>query len=183
VLATLAQATLLHHSCWLRYGRPNGEESARTVDPYGVVLLNGRWYLHAWCHLRKGTRTFRIDRIRRVDLLPETFALPEGIDAVRAVSASLAMSRDSWEVQLVIHAPVDEVRHMLESHFAVLEALEDQRTMLTCGTDDLYWFAWKILTMPFDMEIIKPPELRETMRQMGERMIANSGANPALISR
>ena len=182
VLATLAQATLLHHSCWFRYGRPNGEESARTVDPYGVVLLNGRWYLHAWCHLRKGTRTFRIDRIRRVDLLPEVFELPEDVDPVRAVSASLAMSRDNWEAQIVIHAPVERVRHWLESHFAVLEPLDDQRTLLTSGTDDLYWFAWKVLTMPFEMEIVNPPELRDAMRQMGERMIANSGVKPALAS-
>jgi predicted DNA-binding transcriptional regulator YafY len=183
VLATLAQATLTHHCCWFRYGRPNGEETHRTVDPYGVVVLNGRWYLHAWCHLRKGTRTFRIDRIRRVDLLPEEFEMPEGIDPVRAVSASLAMSRDSWEVEIVIHAPIDQVQRWLESHFAVLEALDEQRTLLTSGADDLHWFSWKVLTMPFDLEIVKPPELRVAMRQMGERMIANSGAIPALASR
>lgn len=180
VLATLAQATLTHHSCWFRYGRPNGEESARTVDPYGVVVINGRWYLHAWCHLRKGTRTFRIDRIRRVDLLPEEFAMPPGIDPVRAVTASLAMSRDSWEIEIIVAAPIDEVQRWLESHFAVLEPLADGRTLLTSGTDNLAWFSWRVLTMPFDLEIVKPHELRDTMRQMGERMIANSGAVPAL---
>jgi predicted DNA-binding transcriptional regulator YafY len=182
VLATLAQATLTHHSTWFRYGRPNGEESARKVDPYGVVVINGRWYLHGWCHLRKGTRTFRIDRIRRVDLLPEEFTMPPDIDPVRAVTASLAMSRDRWEIELIISAPIDTVNDWLESHFAILEPLPDGRTMLKSGSDDLRWFAWRVLNMPFPLEVVKPRELRATMREMGERLIANSLREPALAS-
>ena len=182
VLATLSQATLMHHSIWFRYGRPNGEESARKVDPYGVVVINSRWYLHGWCHLRKGTRTFRIDRIRRVDLLPEPFELPPGIDAVRAVTASLAMSRDRWEIEIIIGAPLDEAQRWLETHFALLESLPDGRTLLTSGSDDLQWFAWRVLTLPFTIEIVKPLELRRTMREMGERLIANSEYSKALTA-
>jgi predicted DNA-binding transcriptional regulator YafY len=174
VLATLSQATLTHHSVWFRYGRPNGEESARKVDPYGVVVINGRWYLHGWCHLRKGTRTFRIDRIRRVDLLPEGFELPAGTDAVRAVTASLAMSRDRWEIEIILGAPPEEVQHWLASHFAILETMPDGRTLLKSGSDDLQWFAWRVLTLPFTIEVVKPLELRRTMREMGERLIENS---------
>lgn len=182
VLATLSQATLAHHSVWFRYGRPNGEESARKVDPYGVVVINGRWYLHAWCHLRKGTRTFRIDRIRRVDLLPEDFEMPEGIDPVRAVTASLAMSRDSFEIEIVLGAPLTEVQHWIETHFAILKQLPDGRTLLTSGSDDLHWFAWRILTIPFTIEVVKPLELKRVMREMGERLIANSEFGDAALA-
>lgn len=182
VLATLAQATLSQHCTWFRYSRPNGEESARTVDPYGIVVIGGRWYLHGWCHLRRGTRTFRIDRIRRVDLLPEQFTKPEGIDPVRAVTASLAMSRDRYEVELIIDAPVEMVSQWLEQRFAILEPLPDGRTLLRSGSDDLRWFAWRVLAMPFRIEVVKPLELRDTMREMGERLIANSQIQTALTA-
>jgi predicted DNA-binding transcriptional regulator YafY len=180
VLATLSQATLSKHSVWFRYGRPNGEESARTVDPYGVVVLNGRWYLHAWCHLRKGTRTFRIDRIRRADLLSETFDMPPDIDPVHAVRRSLVMMHDSWDVEIVFGASVDDVRARLESWFGTLEQLPDGRSRLLTGTDDLYWFTWRIMTIPYTIEVVKPAELRQVMREMGERLIAISNSTPPI---
>jgi predicted DNA-binding transcriptional regulator YafY len=182
VLATLAQATLSSHSAWFRYTRPNGEDTAREVDPYGIVVIGGRWYLHAFCHLRKNTRTFRIDRIRRVDLLPKPFVKPDDVDPVRSVQASLALSRDSYDVEIVIDAPLEVVREWLELRFAILEPLPEGRTLLRSGTDDLYWFAWRIMGLPFSLEVRKPADLRQTMREMGERLIANSQPRAALAA-
>ena len=30
----------------------------------------GNWYVDAWCHLRRGLRSFSVDAIRKLDLLP-----------------------------------------------------------------------------------------------------------------
>ncbi|UFJ42006.1 WYL domain-containing protein [Brevibacillus humidisoli] len=49
----------------------------RRVDPYGMVNVHGALYLIGYCHLRKGVRQFRLDRIRRLDVLPERFRRPE----------------------------------------------------------------------------------------------------------
>jgi proteasome accessory factor C len=40
-----------------------GSHGRRRVDPLRVESVDADWYLRAWCHLREGVRTFRLDRI------------------------------------------------------------------------------------------------------------------------
>jgi predicted DNA-binding transcriptional regulator YafY len=178
VLAMLAQATLTRQRCWIRYSRPDGDESAREIDPYGVGALYGRWYVHAWCHLRNDRRTFRVDRIRRIDVLPATFEPPEGIDVIAAIEESLAMARSEWKVEIVVEAPLDIVRDHVPRQFAVLEPIDADRTRLRASTSNLDWYAWRISSLPFPMTVIEPQELRETFRNAAERLakIANADA-------
>lgn len=171
VMATLAQARLTRQRVWFRYGRPTGDETAREVDPYGLGNVNGRWYLHGYCHLRKDKRTFRIDRIRRVDLLPQPFDMPEGLDVIKAIQESLALSWQEWKVELIIKHPLCDVAEEVPPHFAVLEALAESETRLRASTSNLDWFASRVLSMPFEMEIISPPELREAAKLHAERLL------------
>ena len=50
--------------------RRTGATIRREVSPQRLVYYRDNWYLDAWCHLRKGLRSFGIDAIRAVDLLP-----------------------------------------------------------------------------------------------------------------
>ncbi|MDB6114794.1 MAG: hypothetical protein JWQ62_1739, partial [Lacunisphaera sp.] len=56
--------------------RGSGQEvdTAREVEPLGIVFYGGAWYMVAWCRLRQDYRHFRVDRIRRLELLPVAFA-------------------------------------------------------------------------------------------------------------
>src|SRR5690625_2013335 len=113
ILAKLAQAYLGHSRIWMRYGRPDGDETAREVDPYGIGTIFGRWYLLGWCHLRNDRRTFRIDRIRRVDILEDPFEPPEGLDIIAAIEESLAMSWQNWQIEIEVEASPGDVRRDL----------------------------------------------------------------------
>jgi len=48
--------------------RGQGTTTDRRVDPYGLALRQGVWCLVAYCHLRKGIRTFFVHRIRSVQM-------------------------------------------------------------------------------------------------------------------
>jgi len=43
----------------------------RRISPLLLERRGGRWYLIAYCHMRRANRTFRIDRIRLLDLPPD----------------------------------------------------------------------------------------------------------------
>ena len=45
-----------------------GHRTTRSVDPVGFYNGAAGWYLIGWCHLRKGGRVFRLDRIERARL-------------------------------------------------------------------------------------------------------------------
>jgi predicted DNA-binding transcriptional regulator YafY len=46
------------------YAITRDETMVRTVDPYGLQLVAGEWYLIGWDHTREDLRTFRLSRIR-----------------------------------------------------------------------------------------------------------------------
>ena len=66
------------------YAISRDEELVRTVDPFGLQLVAGEWYLIGWCHLRKALRTFRLSRIRsrvtHATKAPHDFPAPEDFD-------------------------------------------------------------------------------------------------------
>lgn len=57
----------------VRYRREDGEASQRTLWPLGLVFWGRCWTLGAWCELRQGFRTFRVDRIETVVIGAEHF--------------------------------------------------------------------------------------------------------------
>jgi predicted DNA-binding transcriptional regulator YafY len=51
------------------FNRSRNEESEREVSPQRLVHYRDNWYLDAWCHMRKGLRSFAVDAIREVEIL------------------------------------------------------------------------------------------------------------------
>ncbi|NHI16797.1 WYL domain-containing protein [Microbacterium excoecariae] len=93
--AELATAVREGRAVRFRYRRPGGESTERTVDPFGLVLSGGEWYLKGWCHLRRAERTFLVARMtdlevtseeasHRAPVTPELFA-PGGEDLLATV--------------------------------------------------------------------------------------------------
>jgi predicted DNA-binding transcriptional regulator YafY len=63
--AVVTQALLERRQLRIRYyGRARDDVSDRTVSPQRLVHYRDNWYLDAWCHLRKGLRSFALDSIR-----------------------------------------------------------------------------------------------------------------------
>ncbi len=172
VLARVTQSAMSHQRCWIRYGRPDGDQTAREIDPYGVLLYSGLWYVHGWCHLRKATRTFRVDRIRRIDVLPRRFDPPAGFDVQDAVMRSIASARTGWRIDIEIAAPVEEVRCWVPRSIAILDPIDANTTRMIGGTENLDWFATRLGELPFPMRINGPAELGPKLREIGERMLA-----------
>jgi predicted DNA-binding transcriptional regulator YafY len=61
----LASATLQRRKVQMSYhGRARDVPTQRLVSPQRLVHYRDNWYVDGWCHLRKGLRTFAIDRVR-----------------------------------------------------------------------------------------------------------------------
>ena len=61
----LASATLQRRKVRLRYhGRGRDDITERTVSPQRIVHYRDNWYLDAWCELRKGLRSFAVDKVK-----------------------------------------------------------------------------------------------------------------------
>ena len=63
--ATICEALLSRRRVRVvHYSRPRDETLERTLSPQRLVHYRENWYLDAWCHLRRGLRSFALDCIR-----------------------------------------------------------------------------------------------------------------------
>ena len=49
----------------IHYNRRRDEETERELSPQRLVFYRDNWYLDAWCHLRKGVRSFSVETLRK----------------------------------------------------------------------------------------------------------------------
>ncbi|ATY32464.1 helix-turn-helix transcriptional regulator [Sphingomonas psychrotolerans] len=76
----------------IHYTDPSGTGTERTIWPLVIGYLDSARVLIAWCELRKGFRTFRLDRIDAVTFLPDR--IPSDPGALRRKwRATLGMPR------------------------------------------------------------------------------------------
>jgi predicted DNA-binding transcriptional regulator YafY len=55
------------------YRREDGGASQRRIRPLGLYFWGGVWTVVAWCELRLDFRSFRVDRMDRLEVLDERF--------------------------------------------------------------------------------------------------------------
>ena len=57
----------------MAYTGADGADTERTVRPLGLFFWGTTWSFAGWCELRTDFRSFRLDRIGHLDVLPERF--------------------------------------------------------------------------------------------------------------
>ena len=155
----------------LRYRSWRGEETERAFDPYGVVFHAASWYAVGHCHLRGGTRTFRLDRV--LEAVPcgerDAFSRPDGFDSLDFILRSLAATPRTWPVIATLDTTLERARRDIPRSLATLEEGADG-VVLRCSTDNLDWLAHILAGLGCDLVIHEPPELREAFHRLAARL-------------
>ncbi len=74
-LATLQLAIIHRTAAEVVYqALSDQQETQRVIEPLALYSTQENWVLIAWCRLRNGYRSFRLDNIRHLKLLAEVFA-------------------------------------------------------------------------------------------------------------
>ncbi|MDK8192143.1 YafY family protein [Paenibacillus sp. UMB7766-LJ446] len=82
LLRDLEQAANDGRTVRITYRKANAEQvSEREVDPYGLAYNRNDWYAVAFCHRSQAMRTFRVDRIERLEATEARFDKPERFSA------------------------------------------------------------------------------------------------------
>ena len=68
-LQTLREAVQAHRKLQVRYRDASDQVSQRTLRPVGCFYWGKVWTLAAWCERRHDFRSFRLDRMERVQLV------------------------------------------------------------------------------------------------------------------
>lgn len=57
----------------IEYTNETNKTTSRTIEPFALLSTRENWLVVAWCHLRKEFRYFRLDRIKKLEVLSERF--------------------------------------------------------------------------------------------------------------
>ncbi|RSZ60775.1 YafY family transcriptional regulator [Massilia atriviolacea] len=174
-LVTLSSAALAQQRVCLRYRTPEGDDSERDFDAYGLAFRGGCWYVIGMCHLRAGMRSFRLDRILKVETRPVSFARPAGFDALGYLTRSMASMPREHPVEIVLHTDLQTASAHFFGALGVLEQI-DGGVLLRCSTDHVDWFAGHLAGLPFEFEVRAPALLRASLARLGERLLRTAGA-------
>lgn len=172
-LQLLASAARDRESQRIHYTRHDGTQSRRFVDPTRLVNWDTRWYLLAWDHDRTDWRTFRVDRISRVDPTGRLFPLRDLPDADVTRWISDNVSRAGWDhvATIRIAASADHVAASIPSQMGSVEAIDANTCRLHTGADDLAGIAMWMVAFDAEFTVESPPELANIVRAQGERYL------------
>jgi predicted DNA-binding transcriptional regulator YafY len=104
----------------------------RRISPYAVHQRAGSLYAIGYCHLRKDIRTFLVERMRKIGLTGESYALPPDFSLANYLKHSFGMfTEDLVRVKVCFHKSL--TRYLLERRWH----LSQKNKKLTDGSLEL----------------------------------------------
>lgn len=155
--------------CYYPRYREAGQTSSdiREADPYGLAYYANSWHLVAYCHLRKGIRNFRLERMEKLELLAQTFERP----------ADFQMRRPVEERSLLVRVLCDReiARWVREARPYSTLAMEDtpEGLLLTLSPRSESEIRQWLLGWGSHVRVLEPESLREYVRCEAEAMLNN----------
>ncbi|MBG0828617.1 YafY family transcriptional regulator [Planomonospora sp. ID67723] len=196
-LAAVADAVWNQRRAEVLYRRWKApQEVTRVLEPYGLVLKAGRWYLVARAdgggedggNGQGGVRTYRVSQILGLRMLPESFDRPAGFDLAAYWSAGLEefaarLVRGEAVVRL---SPSGMERLPDMARPAMLRAAEataepdgrDGWTRVTVPIESLPHALGEFLRFGTDLEVLAPAELRDLVTQTAHSLSSLYGGAP-----
>lgn len=169
--AALVQACGNRQRIQLGYRSEAGSEWVSEVDPWAVVVRHGRWYLLCRAVAKDVMRAYRVDRVRSVEPLTETFTVPADLNPVAMLEEHLSAGWE-YDTEVVIDGPFEQVARCIPRTVGRLEATGADTCRLAGTTSNPYWYAEQLAALPVAYRVVGGPELRHAVRLLGERALA-----------
>jgi predicted DNA-binding transcriptional regulator YafY len=157
--------------------------SDRILEPYGLVLKGGIWYVVA----RSGedVRTFRLSGIQALIVLDETFARPKSFD----LPTYWAEAKDQFERDIYVGTAqvrasargLSRLKNISQTVKASVEAADivtdaDGWVTLTIPIEEVGWASREMIKIGSEIEVLAPAELRSVVAEEARKMAALYGS-------
>jgi len=176
---SLTSVSVLARACTERlvtritYVGRDGAETNRLVEPLRLVRVGALWYLVAWDPSKEAWRTFRLDRMSKVEAKSERFAArppPDG-DLVAYVTRSLSSSPHPHRAKVLLHAPIEEVRPRVGAFDAFFEPLAERKCTMELGAPTLDVLVARVLWLGIDFDVLAgPPCIDQHLAILSKRL-------------
>jgi predicted DNA-binding transcriptional regulator YafY len=172
-LEALQQAVLQEVQVRLGYRDRVGAVTERVVHPLGLVSKGSAWYLVA--DTDAGMRTFRVWRVQFAELTDDPVRRPPDFDLARhwkTVVANMDELRGAARVKVRVgRAMVGPLRGHFGKRLEVADWSGDGPVEIEIGFADGHHPAMELAGYALDLEVVDPPEVRDELAEIGERLV------------
>jgi predicted DNA-binding transcriptional regulator YafY len=154
------------------YRGRDAPERERTVHPLGLVKKAAVWYMVAGTEA--GQRTFRLNRVRSVEVTEDPVERPEGFDLEEAWSSITAEIDERRTVFKAVARVEPEAVPWLRSAFGVRftagEVREDGRVEVELRGWSAHTIAGELAAFGRSVEVVAPEEARAELARIGAEL-------------
>ena len=166
----ISEAIASRHLIRLEYYKPNEDEfSTRTLEPY--ALINGRegWYVATFDPAKDAVRHFRLDRMKTVDVLPETFEQRPEVDPAADVEGWPRTGEVPASRTARVWVAPERARWAREERH-VAEELSDGSVVVELSFAGADWLVREVFKEAGDAAVLEPADVREAVRDAVGRL-------------
>jgi len=177
-LSAVADAVLHDRRIKVLYRRWEAPRDVeRILEPYGLVLKNGSWYVVA--STPGGLRTYRVSNILELTPTDEEFERTAGFDLARFWQDHLAaFDQTRFTGEAVVRVSAGLVGRMHDVSFpqlvkavAAAEPADDGTATVTLPIESIGNAAAALCRFGNALEVLDPPELRAELARLGRTLI------------
>ncbi len=156
----------------LGYVAGDGAVSTRVVQPLGLAMMGSTWYLVAGTE--RGQRTFRVDRIKSVQVTADAVVRPDGFDlsdAWRSITADVDERRTPVRARAMVAADsLDIVRWVFGARLRIGPPDSRGRVEVELRGASTRALAGEIAGFGASIEVVDPHDLRAVLAAIAEEL-------------
>lgn len=148
--------------------RERAERMERTISPQELVHYRDNWYIDAWCHLRKGIRSFGLDAIEDVQILETAAQEVDTVELRRVTQGSygiFAGQPTAWAVLRFTKHRAQWVEGEMWHPQQMATREPDGSYLLKVPYSDDRELLGDILRFGADVQVLEPKELRAKVQK------------------
>ncbi len=148
----------------------------RVIDPYGMLYWNNKWYTVGFCQLRKKIRSFRVDRITRIQRTQVRFKRPDSFSARQFFLQNLLQDSESTAEMVTViiggrsEALEDLCIHWFLGHH-VIERSSNQAVFLLDERAVQGYVPYLLLSYGKAVQVIEPQSLKEKLVSIASELM------------
>lgn len=157
------------------FNRGQNERIGRMISPLRLVWYRDNWYLDAWCHLRKGLRTFSLDAIESAQLLEQKVRRVAKKEIQAHFSSAYGIFSGQATATAVLRFSEQSARWVSVEQWHVEQHgffLPDGRYELHLPYHNPTELLMDIMKYGDEIEVISPADLRHQTKQQLARALA-----------
>lgn len=160
-ISDLRRALTKKHVLTFEYFNSELQQSERKVDPLRLIFKSHAWYIVGYCHHNHAIRVFRLSRMKRINVLSESFE--------RSLPKDFSLADSTYEVNYstfkLLFLPEMSYRLFDEFQEQQVERCPNGNYLVTVQYPLNEWTYHRLLSFGPYVEILEPAEARKELKR------------------